>query len=152
MGQPLFCWAVVSKFKLVASTALLLSIDAIDAILASSPTTPSKYSRTGNDEPDPAAAVAAADGEPWIWPAGRGIGRRRSSPRCFPPPPTTTPDAPTPARVLLVIAHPDDETMFFTPVIADMQRRGCELFLLCCSTGACVCGRERARGVCRGVT
>jgi LmbE family N-acetylglucosaminyl deacetylase len=38
--------------------------------------------------------------------------------------------------VLLVIAHPDDETMFFTPAIADLQRRGCELFLLCCSTGA----------------
>jgi hypothetical protein len=40
-----------------------------------------------------------------------------------------------PLRVLLVIAHPDDETMFFTPAIVDMQRRGCELFLLCCSTG-----------------
>lgn len=51
----------------------------------------------------------------------------------------------TSTRVLLVIAHPDDESMFFTPAIADLQRRGCELFLLCCSTGACMCSAQ-----CRG--
>ncbi|XP_046387041.1 N-acetylglucosaminyl-phosphatidylinositol de-N-acetylase [Ischnura elegans] len=39
-------------------------------------------------------------------------------------------------RVLFITAHPDDECMFFGPVILKLsQRRDCELFLLCLSTG-----------------
>lgn len=38
-------------------------------------------------------------------------------------------------KVLLVIAHPDDETMFFSPSIVTMVERGVEVFVLCLSTG-----------------
>lgn len=39
-------------------------------------------------------------------------------------------------RVLFVIAHPDDECMFFGPVILKLaQRSDCEIFLLCLSEG-----------------
>ena len=38
-------------------------------------------------------------------------------------------------RVLLVISHPDDESMFFVPVISELVRSGVELFVLCLSTG-----------------
>ncbi|XP_071448751.1 N-acetylglucosaminyl-phosphatidylinositol de-N-acetylase [Hetaerina americana] len=39
-------------------------------------------------------------------------------------------------RVLFITAHPDDECMFFGPVILNLaQRKDCELFLLCLSTG-----------------
>ncbi len=37
--------------------------------------------------------------------------------------------------VLLVIAHPDDEAMFFTPTIKEIQSQGRDLFILCLSTG-----------------
>jgi len=38
-------------------------------------------------------------------------------------------------RVLFVIAHPDDECMFFGPTVVQLSRRGCELHLLCLSAG-----------------
>ena len=39
-------------------------------------------------------------------------------------------------RVMFVIAHPDDECMFFGPVIMKLaQQKDCELFLLCLSKG-----------------
>ncbi|XP_022184545.2 N-acetylglucosaminyl-phosphatidylinositol de-N-acetylase [Nilaparvata lugens] len=39
-------------------------------------------------------------------------------------------------RILLVIAHPDDECMFFGPVILTLtKKRDCQLFLLCLSNG-----------------
>ncbi|KAF3621165.1 putative NAC domain-containing protein 21/22-like [Capsicum annuum] len=38
-------------------------------------------------------------------------------------------------NVLLVIAHPDDESMFFTPTINYLSLRGCNLHILCMSTG-----------------
>lgn len=39
-------------------------------------------------------------------------------------------------RVMFVIAHPDDECMFFGPVIMKLaQQRNCELYLLCLSKG-----------------
>ena len=39
-------------------------------------------------------------------------------------------------RVLLVIAHPDDETMFFGPTMLNLSRReGTEVYLLCLSNG-----------------
>ncbi|CAJ0963955.1 unnamed protein product, partial [Mesorhabditis belari] len=40
-----------------------------------------------------------------------------------------------PAKVLLVIAHPDDETMFFAPTITELTKQGHRVFLLCTSTG-----------------
>ncbi|XP_064460650.1 N-acetylglucosaminyl-phosphatidylinositol de-N-acetylase-like [Ornithodoros turicata] len=38
-------------------------------------------------------------------------------------------------KALIVIAHPDDESMFFGPVILGLQQEGCELYLLCLSIG-----------------
>lgn len=38
-------------------------------------------------------------------------------------------------RLLVVVAHPDDETMFFAPSILALARRGIELHVLCLSTG-----------------
>lgn len=38
-------------------------------------------------------------------------------------------------RVLLVTAHPDDECMFFGPVIMKLQQERCQIYLLCLSTG-----------------
>ncbi|KAL3628953.1 hypothetical protein CASFOL_027999 [Castilleja foliolosa] len=38
-------------------------------------------------------------------------------------------------NVLLVIAHPDDESMFFTPVINYLIKSGYNLHILCLSTG-----------------
>ncbi len=37
--------------------------------------------------------------------------------------------------VLLVIAHPDDEVMFFAPTILACHRAGCTIGILCLSTG-----------------
>lgn len=43
---------------------------------------------------------------------------------------------PTVRRVLLVIAHPDDECMFFGPTLLALSRRpGCQLYVLCLSNG-----------------
>ncbi|CAD6190894.1 unnamed protein product [Caenorhabditis auriculariae] len=39
------------------------------------------------------------------------------------------------SRVLLVIAHPDDETMFFAPTIRGLRQAGHRVFLLCVSSG-----------------
>ena len=36
---------------------------------------------------------------------------------------------------MLVIAHPDDETMFFTPTIHELRRQGCNVTVLCLSNG-----------------
>ena len=36
---------------------------------------------------------------------------------------------------MLVIAHPDDETMFFSPTIHELRRRGCNVTILCLSNG-----------------
>ncbi|XP_017781954.1 PREDICTED: N-acetylglucosaminyl-phosphatidylinositol de-N-acetylase [Nicrophorus vespilloides] len=42
----------------------------------------------------------------------------------------------TPKRVLFVIAHPDDECMFFGPTVLNFTRRpGCLVYLMCLSTG-----------------
>lgn len=39
-------------------------------------------------------------------------------------------------RVLIVIAHPDDESMFFGPTILSLTRRdNCTVYLLCLSNG-----------------
>lgn len=38
-------------------------------------------------------------------------------------------------NVLLVIAHPDDESMFFTPTINYLTSRGHNIYILCMSTG-----------------
>ncbi|EDX12272.1 N-acetylglucosaminyl-phosphatidylinositol de-N-acetylase [Drosophila simulans] len=39
-------------------------------------------------------------------------------------------------RVLLITAHPDDECMFFGPLIYSLtQRKGCQVYILCLSNG-----------------
>ncbi|EDW16055.1 uncharacterized protein Dmoj_GI10317 [Drosophila mojavensis] len=46
------------------------------------------------------------------------------------------PNAALMGRVLLVIAHPDDECMFFGPLIYSLtQRDGCQVYVLCLSNG-----------------
>lgn len=39
------------------------------------------------------------------------------------------------SKFLLITAHPDDECMFFTPTIRNLIRNGCEIELICLSTG-----------------
>lgn len=39
------------------------------------------------------------------------------------------------SRALLVIAHPDDEAMFFAPTVLGLARLGLRVFLLCFSAG-----------------
>lgn len=38
-------------------------------------------------------------------------------------------------KVLLVIAHPDDECMFFGPTVVQLVQKGCEVHLLCLTSG-----------------
>lgn len=38
-------------------------------------------------------------------------------------------------RVLLVTAHPDDETIFFSPTISGILASGKRMYLMCLSTG-----------------
>lgn len=38
-------------------------------------------------------------------------------------------------KVLIVIAHPDDETMFFAPTIISLFEEGVQLSLLCLTNG-----------------
>ena len=40
-----------------------------------------------------------------------------------------------PGRVLLVTAHPDDETVFFAPTITALHSSGHEIYVLCLTTG-----------------
>jgi N-acetylglucosaminylphosphatidylinositol deacetylase len=50
--------------------------------------------------------------------------------------------------VLLVLAHPDDESMFFTPAITHIMSAGASVHLLCLSTGDYDgLGAQRAREV-----
>lgn len=45
-------------------------------------------------------------------------------------------DVKNPKRVLLVIAHPDDECMFFGPTVLNFtSNKNCTLYLMCLSTG-----------------
>lgn len=44
----------------------------------------------------------------------------------------------------VVIAHPDDESMFFTPALTAMERRGERAFVLCLSTGDGFSDRTRS--------
>lgn len=39
------------------------------------------------------------------------------------------------SRILLLIAHPDDETMFFSPTIRALAHSGHRIFVLCVSNG-----------------
>jgi len=38
-------------------------------------------------------------------------------------------------RCLLIVAHPDDETMFFAPTLRGLLRKNCLIYVLCASTG-----------------
>lgn len=76
---------------------------------------------------------------------------RKRRPAPPPPPPSASPTSPAPTfeahppsqqqpqgrqqRVLFVIAHPDDETMFFSPTMAYYRRQGSAMSMLCVSTG-----------------
>lgn len=40
-----------------------------------------------------------------------------------------------PGKVLLVTAHPDDETVFFAPTVTALHSYGHEVYLLCLTTG-----------------
>ena len=42
---------------------------------------------------------------------------------------------PQASQALLVIAHPDDETMFFTPTLHELGMQGCSVTVLCLSNG-----------------
>ncbi|KAJ3652086.1 hypothetical protein Zmor_018082 [Zophobas morio] len=45
-------------------------------------------------------------------------------------------DVKNPARVLIVIAHPDDECMFFGPTVLNFtKQKECQVYLMCLSTG-----------------
>jgi N-acetylglucosaminylphosphatidylinositol deacetylase len=39
------------------------------------------------------------------------------------------------AKVLLVIAHPDDEAMFFAPMLMALEANVCQVSIVCLSTG-----------------
>lgn len=54
--------------------------------------------------------------------------------------PTRTRGALGAKRVLLVIAHPDDECMFFGPTIFRLCEQGTEVYLLCLSNGNNIIG------------
>uniref|UniRef100_A0ACD5XAZ0 Uncharacterized protein n=1 Tax=Avena sativa TaxID=4498 RepID=A0ACD5XAZ0_AVESA len=85
----------------------------------------------------------------WIWmvPAAGAVllwavslGRILSSPEPYSLPPSTR--FPPPLRgdrrsrnVLLVLAHPDDESMFFTPTILFLKSKGHSIHILCISLG-----------------
>lgn len=45
-----------------------------------------------------------------------------------------------PGRVLIVIAHPDDETIFFSPTISALRSAGQEVYLLCFTNGEATTG------------
>ena len=40
------------------------------------------------------------------------------------------------SKVLLITAHPDDEVMFFSPVVRGLRMTGHRVFFLCVSTGS----------------
>lgn len=45
-------------------------------------------------------------------------------------------DVKNPHRVLIVIAHPDDECMFFGPTVLNFTKQNqCKVYLICLSTG-----------------
>jgi N-acetylglucosaminylphosphatidylinositol deacetylase len=45
-------------------------------------------------------------------------------------------DVKNPTRVLFVIAHPDDECMFFGPTVLNFTKQNhCRVYLMCLSTG-----------------
>jgi N-acetylglucosaminylphosphatidylinositol deacetylase len=45
----------------------------------------------------------------------------------------TTPEPPVDKKVLFITAHPDDESMFFSPTISSLREAGWELHILCMS-------------------
>jgi GlcNAc-PI de-N-acetylase len=62
----------------------------------------------------------------------------------------------TPQGVLLIIAHPDDESMFFAPTLISLHQHGVPLYVLCLSNGVCRLWPNAASdrtifGMCMGV-
>ena len=41
----------------------------------------------------------------------------------------------SPPKVLLITAHPDDESLFFAPTLVSLQSSNIDVFFLCLSTG-----------------
>lgn len=57
------------------------------------------------------------------------------------------------SKILLITAHPDDEVMFFTPVLRALRLAGHRVFFLCISNGNFEgLGAERAKELCRSVS
>lgn len=56
-------------------------------------------------------------------------------------------DVKNPRRILIVIAHPDDECMFFGPTILNFTRnKQCKVYLMCLTTGHnCGVGKTRKK-------
>lgn len=50
-------------------------------------------------------------------------------------------------QVLLITAHPDDETMFFFPTIKALNQNDCQIHLLCLSDGGCIEGLGKIREI-----
>lgn len=53
------------------------------------------------------------------------------------------PDSAGTAVVLLAIAHPDDESMFFVPTLLHLKESGATVHVLCLSTGESTSGTGR---------
>ena len=54
----------------------------------------------------------------------------------------------TDGRVLLITAHPDDESMFFAPTVITLTQANVEVFLLCLSEGHFILTKYTAKNRC----
>ncbi|XP_048559981.1 probable N-acetylglucosaminyl-phosphatidylinositol de-N-acetylase isoform X2 [Triticum urartu] len=82
--------------------------------------------------------VAAAGAILLLWAVSLGRILSSPAPYCLPPSPRFSPPLHGDRRsrnVLLVLAHPDDESMFFTPTILFLESKGHKLHVLCMSLG-----------------
>ncbi|XP_022681208.1 probable N-acetylglucosaminyl-phosphatidylinositol de-N-acetylase [Setaria italica] len=82
--------------------------------------------------------MAFAAGAVLLWAISLGRIFTFPAPTCVPPSPPFLPPLRRDRRsrnVLLVVAHPDDESMFFTPTILFLKSKGHNIHVLCMSQG-----------------